>query len=165
MSLRTKIANTLIGTGRSIGRSEGKSELAVVVSDHSITARMVDVDESKLAWDSDMYRYGNLYVEGYANPVKPTVETHTDLEEPDTASIDTSDVADEQPDEADTDYTDSPHVSLISSPRYREYMRNDLISQLLNPRQQWRLIAYGIIALAIVMVINVVITLSAAGVF
>jgi hypothetical protein len=165
MSIRTKIANVLIGTGRSLGRSEGKSELAVVVSDHSITARMVDVDESKLAWDDDMYRYGNLYIEGYANPVKPTVKTHTELEEPDTASIEDSDASDQQHDADGTDDADSPHVSLISSPRYREYMRNDLISQLLNPRQQWRLIAYGIIALAIVMVINVVITLSAAGVF
>lgn len=157
MTVKTYIGNALIGLGRKIGRSEGQSELAVTISDHSIDAHMVETSKENLAWDDNLYRHGNVFVKGYANPVKPVVNHNKELENPDTVELEEGD--------GDTDSdVDDTHVELISSPRYRDYMRQDLISQLLNPREQWRLIAYAIIAVGFILVINLVVTLSAAGV-
>lgn len=165
MSIRTTIANTLISTGRSLGRS-GDAELAVDVSDHSISVAMEQPDKTQRAWDANLYRRGNLFVEGYANPVKPSVRQHKELATPDEATViegTADDQSDTEGDETE-DTDDGPHVDLIASPRYRAYMRQDLISQLLNPRAQWRLIAYAVIALAVFMAVNIVVSLAAAGV-
>lgn len=158
MTVRTYLSNTLIGWGRSIGRKEGQTELAVTISEHSIDTRMVETTKEHRAWDDGLYRYGNVFVKGYANPVKPVVDHNKELENPDTIDI-------EEGGDNESDESEGSHVELISSPRYRDYMTQDLISQLLNPREQWRLIAYAIIALGAVMLINVVVTMSAAGVF
>jgi hypothetical protein len=166
MTVRTYIANTLIDYGRAIGRS-ADSELAVEVSDHSIEIGMEQPDETQRAWDANLYRRGCLFLSGYANPIKPRVRHHDDLENPDEAFIDESTAGDAEAtdgDESEAETDDSPHVSLIASSRYKDYMRQDLISQLLNPRAQWRLIAYAVIALTILMFINVFISLAAAGV-
>lgn len=154
MTLRTKIANWGIGFFRKLGRKPGESELAVELSDHSINVRMVETDTEQRAWDDNLYRYGNVFIDGYANPIKPSVEYNEELEDPDTVDVE----------EGSAEDSDS-HVELISSPRYRDYMRQDLIGQLLNPREQWRIIAYAVIGLALIMAINLVVTLSAAGVF
>lgn len=132
--------------------------MAVTVSDHSIDVRMVDPSDESLAWDGSMYRYGNLFIDGYANPIKPRVEAHKDLAQEDTAHIE------EGGDDSETDSDDS-HTKLISSKRYAQFMRQDLMESILNPREQWRLIAYAVIALAVLMLANVFISLSAAGVF
>jgi hypothetical protein len=158
MSIRTTIANTLISTGRSLGRS-GDAELAVDVSDHSISVAMEEPDKTQRAWDSNLYRRGNLFIDGYANPVKPSVQQHKELATPDEAKV-----IEGQPEDDSPPDDDEPHVDLIASPRYRAYMRQDLISQLLNPRAQWRLIAYAVIALAVFMAVNIVVSLAAAGV-
>jgi len=165
MSIRTTIANTLISTGRSLGRS-GDAELAVDVSDHSINVAMEQPDKTQRAWDSNLYRRGNLFIEGYANPVKPSVQQHKELATPDEAEVIEGQPDDDSPPDDDEtgDDDDGPHVDLIASPRYRAYMRQDLISQLLNPRAQWRLIAYAVIALAVFMAVNIVVSLAAAGV-
>lgn len=158
MGFRTWMATWLLSNARLIGRYLG-TELVVETSDHSIKTTMETPDKSSRAWDDNMYRYGQLYIKGYANPVKPSVEYHEDLRDPDTATLEEM-----RTDGGEGDYPEL-HTELISSPRYREYMRQDLISQLLNPREQWRLIAYAVIGLALLMVANVVISLSAAGVF
>ncbi len=148
-----KIGNVFIGFGRKIGRSLGY-ELAVVSSSHSLQAKLEPPDKSNRAWDPDLYRHGNLFVEGHANAIKPRVEYHKELENPNQVEVEKSDVKDE-----DT------HTDIISSPRYREYMRQDLIEQLLNPREQWRLLAYGIIALGVLQFFTIIVTLYATGSF
>lgn len=161
MTIRTRLGNTLIGLGRSVGQSRGKSELAVTISDHSIDARMEPVDKENRAWDSDLYHRGNVFIDGYANPIKPVVNNNKELEDPDTVAI-TEGGTDETQDTQEE--SEESHVQLISSPRYRDYMTQDLISQLLNPREQWKLLAWAILAVAFLIVINLVVTLSAAGV-
>lgn len=112
------------------------------------------------AWDPNLFRYGQMYRSGYANPIKPVVNHNPELENPDTIAADGGTVTVD-----DVDEDDNKHVELISSTRYREYMRQDLISQLLNPREQWRKVVWAVIALAIIMGMNFMATLSAAGVF
>lgn len=158
MGLRSYIANALIARGRSIGRSAGL-EMKVELSDHSIDVAMADPDREDLAWDGDLYKHGNVFIHGYANPVKPTVNYNEALEDPDTVEVEGSDC------EGAQSVAEDAHVELISSPRYRDYMRQDLISQLLNPREQWRLLAYGIIALGILMLPTMILSAAAAGVF
>jgi len=128
---------------------------------------MVVPQTDTVAWDADHFKYGCVFAEGYANPIKPIVDYNEDLEEPDT--IELAEDADKRQAAADGggeeggEVVEANHVELISSPRYRDYMRQDLISQLLNPREQWKLIAYGVIALAILMVLNVALSAAAAG--
>lgn len=158
--IRTWIGNALMGYGRWLARMDGR-ELMVQLSDHSIRTKMVSPNKEDQAWDDNLYKHGNVFIEGYANPVKPTVEYNADLEDPDTVAVEESPQA-----AADGGEDQSPgHTEIISSPRYREFMRQDLISQLLNPRQQWKKIVYAVIALSFLMVMNLALTASAAGVF
>lgn len=115
-------------------------------------------NKNERAWDPNLYKNGQLYHAAYANPIKPKVNHDTDLETPDTIDVNKSGVA------TDGGKTDA-HVQLISSSRYREYMRQDLISQLLNPREQWKILVYVLIGVLILVVANVLISLSAAGAF
>jgi len=154
MGLRSWLANRLIGMGRKVGRGAGR-ELKVELSDHTINLSMADPSEESLAWDDDHYRYGCMFYRDYSNPIKPTVRQHKDLDDPDVVE------AEDGPEVVEDDV----HTELISSPRYRAYMRQDLIDSLLTPRTQWRLIAFAVIALGIVMTANLIATLSAAGLF
>jgi len=159
MGVRSYLGNKFIGFGRKLGRGAGY-ELAVEVSDHDITARMERPDKTERAWDEDLYKRGNMFVAGYANPIKPSVDYNRDLEDPDTVDVVEGDTDADSDGEDDTTEED---VQLIASPRYREYMQQDLISQILNPREQWRLLAYGIIALGILTMFNIALSLSASG--
>lgn len=137
-------------------------ERCIEVSDHSIEIGLEKPNKTTRAWDSNLYKRGNLFLAGYANPIKPRADYDTSLENPDTIEHVEGEPYDDT--DAETD-TDGAHVQLISSSRYREYMRQDLISQLLTPQEQWKLIAYIVGALGVLMLINVVISLAAAGAF
>jgi hypothetical protein len=118
-------------------------------------------DKTERAWDDSLYKRGNLFVDGYANPIKPKVRYNKDLENPNTIDVQEGDTPDDREPEDDS----TNHLELISSPRYREYMRQDLISQLLNPQEQWRLIVYGIIALGALQFLSIIITMYVTGGF
>ena len=95
-----------------------------------------------------------MFVSGYANPIKPTVNDNSELENHDTVNIDESNEGEPEPDK---------NVSVIASSRFRTYMKQDLISQLLTPQEQWKLIAYAVGVLAVLMFFNVFVSMSAAG--
>ena len=158
--IREFIANSLISAGRMLGQTTGL-QLAVELSEHSITIEMEQPDESNRAWDTSLYKHGNVFLDGYANPIKPTVDQQTGLENPDHVS--NGDEADGS--ESDGDGSDGPHTQLISSGRYRDYMRQDLISQLLTPESRWNKMLYGIIAVAALQFMTIIITLYATGSF
>lgn len=168
--IRETISNTLIATGRTIGRTSGL-ELCVELSDHSINARMEQPDESKRAWDPSLYKHGNVFVAGYANPVKPRVQYNDELENPNELEVREGEPDEEPPadgDDAtdgDDEPDDGPHVQLISSGRYREYMRQDLISQLLTPESRWHMLMYGVIGLGVLGFLQIIVTLYATGSF
>lgn len=134
----------------------------VELSDHSINVSYRLPDDDKRAWDRDLYKNGNVFVSGYANPIKPRVEHNEQLENPDTVDVAEGDVDEEA---AESEADGGPHVSLISSSRYRDYMRQDLVSQLLTPQEQWKLIAYGVLGLGILQFIAIIITLYGTGSF
>lgn len=164
MGVRSYLANWFIGTGRAIGRKTGL-EMAVELSDHSIEAAMVNPERDDMAWDDRMYKHGNVFVAGYANPVKVRVNVGEKLEDPDTVELEESDAERFVHAEEELEEADESHTELISSGRYRDYMRQDLISQLLNPREQWRLLAYGIIAVGVLQLMSWAIILWATGSF
>lgn len=147
------------GTARALGL-----ETKVELSDHSIKVEYALPNIDTRAWDSNLYRNGNVFVDGYANPIKPTVNYHEDLENPDTIDVEEGESGEED-DNSESDEDDGPHVSLISSPRYRDYMRQDLVSQLLTPNEQWKLLAYGILGVAILQFFTIIITMWATGQF
>lgn len=151
MGLRSSLASFAIKSARGFGQTLG-CELVVDISDHSIGTSMEIPNTNSRAWDDNLFKSGQLYLKDHANPIKPYLVRNEDLEDPDEVDVkETKDV--------DSDN----HTRVISSPRYKEYMRQDLISQLLNPRAQWRLIAYAVIILAVLMLANVFISMSAAG--
>jgi hypothetical protein len=164
MSYRAAPANWLIAAGRSLGRTLG-CQLAVDVNDHSIELEMEVPSKDTRAWDTDLYRYGNLFVGSYANPIKPRVEYNEDLENPDEITHVEGEPEDAPHGESETDGEDVGHVQLISSPRYRDYMRQDLISQLLTPQEQWKLIAYAVAGVIALQFVTMIIVLYATGTF
>ncbi len=183
MGIRSYIPNKIMGTGRWLGQALG-CELVVELSDHSIQTEMEVPDRSKRAWDPHHYKTGNVFYLGYANPIKPTVKSHKDLEQKDTVDVEhgpmrplhaRDDVEQEdvggrdQEESSDegalfTDGGEKAHVEIISSKRYRDFMRQNLMSELLTPREQWKLIAIAVAAVAVLQLITLMVSLSAAGV-
>lgn len=158
MNIRATIGTKGIAFFRKFARADGGTELKVTLSDHSIDVRMVDVDDNAHAWDDTLYRYGNVFLSGYANPIKPTVNANTELEEPDTADMDES-VGGYQK------QSDGVHTQLISSGRYSEFMKQQLIESILNPDAQWKKILYVVLAVAFMQLATLMAALSAAGMF
>lgn len=154
--LMAAVANKFIGFGRKLGRNFGY-RMAVDQSGHTLQAHMVNPNAGDRAWDPDMFRHGNLFISGYANPVKLSIDYEPELEEPSTVDVKESDVV-------ETDGGEEAHKAVISSPRYREYMRQDLIAQLLNPEEQWKKLMYAILAVIGLSIMNTALAASAAGV-
>lgn len=153
-----KIANSLISMGRSIGRLGG-NQLAVEVSEHSIKTEMESPDKTERAWDTDLYKRGNLFVAGYANPIKPRVQHNEELENPNTVEAEDGEPDDGSETPGDVD------AKLISSGRYQEFMRQDLISQLLTPETRWNKLLYGMLAIGAIGFFQIIVTLYATGSF
>lgn len=131
-------------------------ELVVELSEHSIEIELERPDKEKRAWDPSLYKSGNVFLSGYANPIKPQVRSNPTLENHDEATIK----------EGNGGGEDTEHVpAVIASSRFRTYMQQDLISQLLTPQERWKQILYALIIFGGLMLINVVISLSAAGAF
>lgn len=137
-------------------------ELAVEVSDHSIKTEMEVPDNSERAWDRDLYKHGNLFVASYANPIKPSVNHNPDLDTPDEIDVEEGN---QKEGKVKTETESESHVELISSGRYREYMRQDLISQLLTPESRWNLLVWAILAVSVLQFFNIIVTLWSTGSF
>lgn len=164
--IRELIANSFIAAGRSFGKLTGL-QLQVELSDHSINASMESPDKDQRAWDDSLYKSGNVFVDGYANPIKPRVRANQDLEEPDTVELEEGEVDDdvEQPQLESGEEADDKHAYLITSGRYREYMRQDLISQLLTPESRWNILVWAVVGLGVLQFLAIVITMWATGSF
>lgn len=156
--VRQWLSTVAIRSARSFGRLLG-CELVVEASDHSLETTMELPDREQRAWDGSLYKHGQLYVQGYANPIKPTIDHNPSLETPDTVDVTEGDTDGAEGDE------DEPKAKVIASERYQQFMQQDLISQLLNPREQWRLLVYGIIALGALQFLAIIVTMYATGAF
>lgn len=149
MSIRSRIANAFIGFGRRIGRGAG-AEMMVELGDHRIDARMVHPDsQEEKAWDDNLYRRGNVFVRGYANPIKPAVNAREDLDDPDTIDV--------------REAGENEHMQLISSPRYHKFMQQDLIDSLLTPQEKWQKLMYVILGVGALVLINFGMNAYASG--
>lgn len=128
------------------------------VSGHSIeTSMVVPGSDDERAWDHSLYVRGNLFVSDYANPVKPVVNHNDGIDNPDEVEVQ----------EAQASETEG-HVSVISSARYRMFMIQDLVSELLNPSERLTKIQWAIIGLAGMMLMTLVVNIAiaaAVGVF
>lgn len=153
----TELATGVLRYARSFGQLLGR-ELVVETSDHSIKISMEKSGNSKRAWDDDLYKRGNIFYHGYANPLKIVVDHKPEMGEKDTAEV-REGATDEDTEDSDRE------ADIISSPRYTQFMRNDLISQLLNPQEQWDKLLYGMIAIGGLQFLTIVATLWATGSF
>lgn len=170
MSYRAIPVNAMLAVTKATASTLGL-KLKVELSDHSIEHSYALPDKDSKAWDMGMYKNGNLFPKGYANPIKPIVKHNENLENPN--EIDHKEGSPESSDGASSDAPqlegetegERTHVQLISSSRYRDYMRQDLVSQLLTPKEQWKLIAYGVLGLGILMFLSMIITLYVNGAF
>ena len=154
MRFRTQIASGLLSNARKIGESLG-CEPVIEVSEHSIKMSMEVPDKSKRAWDSDLYESGQLFYEGYANPVKLRVNQTQNPKQPDTL---------ESPKPL-PDGGEEKNLEVIPSYRYRQHMDQHLLSQLVNPTQQWTLLLYAILGVGGLVVLSIIITMYVTGGF
>ena len=152
------VPGTALNLIRSIAEPLGY-QLVVELSQHSIEIDLERPDNDKRAWDPSLYKSGNVFLSGYANPIKPRARANDNaLEQHDTVDVDEGEATEVDPER-------DRHVSVISSSRFKTYMKQDLISSLLTPNEQWKMLAYAVGGLAVLVLINVVVSLSAAGAF
>lgn len=66
------------------------NELTVTLSNHDIKLGSDNPSSTEKVWEDDLYVEGNVYLDGYANPVKPDVPvTEYDIEDDDLDLIST----------------------------------------------------------------------------
>lgn len=155
--VREWLSNLAMSSALGFGEMLG-CEHVVDVSQHSIEISMEVPSTTERAWDNDMYHKGQLYCEGYANPIKPVVEHDETTEGVDSVAFEESEDVDEEDDE-------DAEVGVIPSWRYKQLMEQELVSQLINPSEQWRKIVYGLIGIAGLQFMGMMITLYATGSF
>jgi len=164
----TGLATWFVRKGRRMGRLLGR-ELVVEQSDHSLQLSMEKPDNDRRAWDNDQFTRGQLYRRGYANPVKIEVDHNPGIGNKDTVEVTdggdatATEFSDEEGEGGEEQEDRS--VEVIASERYRQFMEQDLISQLLNPKEQWEKLVYGLIGIGSLQFLSIVVTLWATGSF
>lgn len=71
--LFTALLNSVRGIARIFGY-----EISIVLTEHKIETKFDHPKREGNLWDSDHWLHGNIFLEGYANPIKPTKD---DLDE------------------------------------------------------------------------------------
>lgn len=167
MDPRSRIATGLLNYARKMGQSLG-CELVIEVSDHSIETSMEVPNKHRWGWDSNLFKRGQLFIKGYANPIKPIARKTRHPKKPDRLALEEGE-SDPEPlaDGGENPQAEDPgaEFELIPSYRYREHQDQHLISQLVNPSEQWRMLVYGIIGLGALIFFNIIIVLYATGSF
>lgn len=148
MGIRSEIATFLLNGARSVGNGLG-CELVVETSDHSLHTSMEVPNSSTRAWDSNLWTKGQLFIRGYANPIKPYVERHLDQGEQDQARIKSSELED-----------DEDHTGIVASTMYRMYQDQHLASELMLPSEKWKRIFWAVIALGGLITLSVGLNLA-----
>jgi hypothetical protein len=170
MGVRTTIATSALGAARSFGRTLG-CELEVTVDNQRIqTVMRPPGSHSGRVWDPDMYYRGNLYLRGYANPVKPRVDVDLNPSELDRGELDVSEETPTREDATATDggetmpTVDAPHARLMSSKLFKKHMDNHMISELVTPDEKWNKIFMAILVLGgVIVAFGVLAVLLATG--
>lgn len=152
MGLRSLIASGALNTGRKIGHALG-CELVIETSPHSLETSMEPPNKTNRAWDPDFWKSGQLYVAGYANPVKPVVERHIDQGDQDQVKVQSDDLED-----------DERHTAIVSSTMYRTYQDQHLASELILPSEQWKRIFYAVVGLGLLMMFSLGVQVMGSGV-
>ena len=161
------LATWFVRKARRMGRLLGR-ELVVVQSEHDLKLKMEKPHNDARAWDDSLFKNGQLFVDGYANPVKVTVNHNPGIDEKDTVepkegTAPNSEDGDgvESEDEEDED----DWIEVIASPRYQQFMEQNLISQLLSPDEQWNKLFYGVLGVMALQFFTVIVTLWSTGSF
>lgn len=100
---------TLLNAVRSVARAVGL-ELEVVLTEHKIKTKMQNPDKTDKFWNSKIWTNGNIYLKDYANPVNieiSDIENHSHKED------------------------DSVDADLITTERYKTFMEQSLIDDML----------------------------------
>jgi hypothetical protein len=160
----TRLATGTLRYARSLGRLLGR-ELVVETSSHSIQISMEKPNKDRRAWDGDLYKRGQLYYDGYANPLKIELDHHPGIESKDTTELSEGEAPDDDDSEDSAQEEEVGRADVISSSRYQQFMQQNLISQLLNPKEQWDKIVYAVIAIAALQFVSIIVTLWATGTF
>lgn len=134
-------------------------QLVVELSEHSIEIDLERPNKNKRAWDPSLYKSGNVFLSGYANPIKPRAVSSPQLDVHDQVKVEEGET------DGEAAEGDDRHTSVIASSRFRTYMKQDLIDQMLTPQEKWKQIMYILIGFGGLLLINVVVSLSAAGAF
>ena len=161
MGVGSWLATHVLNYARAFGHRMG-CNLEVEVRGDRIETKMAHPKISKKAWDSDMYDSAGLFVHGFANPVKPVVERSADPNEPDDLDVD---AAGDVPLTDGGELVEQKTFDVIPSYRYLEHMNQHIISELVNPTEQWQLIVYGIIGIAALQFFTIIVTMWATGSF
>jgi hypothetical protein len=152
MGFRSTVATGALNYARSVGEKMGL-RLAVEVDGGELKTSMEVPDTDVRAWDSDLFRKAGLFIKGYANPVKPVVTRNPEPKEPD----------DLEADGAPAD--DSKVFDVVPSYRYREHQDQSVLSELVNPTEQWKTIVYLVLGMIGLQFLTVIVTLYATGSF
>lgn len=149
MGFRSYLATAALNAARSFGNALG-CELMVETSDHSLHTKMTVPDTTTKAWNPNLWKRGQLFVRGYANPVKPYVERHIDQGDQDKVNVVSAELEDEE-----------DHVSIVSDTMYRMYQDQHLASELMLPAEKWKRIFYALLAVGGLVVLTLGLNLAA----
>lgn len=154
MAILSGLFNSWLNTVRSMANAFGY-QIVVETSPHSLHVSFEKPNTMQRAWDPGLFKRGQLYVKGYANPVKPIARqttSHTEKDEVD--MIDTYEGKGNAPVVVGDGGKQMQHTEIISSPRFHSLMQQKIIEAMVRPEQQWKTIVYIMLFIAGVALID-----------
>lgn len=154
--VRERLANFAMSTGMGLGHALGCEE-TVELSRHSIDLSMrVPGTREGQAWDSQLYKRGNVFVEGYANPIKPAPVHTADMAEADDIWLI----------EGETDVsTEDMELGMIPSYQYQHDLDQSMLSQMVNPQKELQKLLYVLVAIIVLQFMTLIAMLYVNGGF
>lgn len=160
--VRDRLATLGMSLARSFGRALG-CELVVDCSEHSLEIAMEVPGESGRAWDHDLYRKGQMYYQGYANPFKPVIDPSNTRGEHDQMDVEESEDASGGASSDDESGGSDAEIGMMPSSRYRQYLDQHLISELVRPEERWKLLVYGILFIGFLQMATIIVIMFVTG--
>lgn len=159
MDLRSGLATWALNKSRNFGRKLG-CELVVENTPHSLNTSMEVPSRTERAWDPELWKHGQLFQAGHANPVKPVTVRNIP-----TGELNEADVQAETEKIVVDGEEKTQHVELVTSELYNEYQDNHLASEIINPTSRWKTVILMIAGLIVVAILSLMLNAHIAGVF
>lgn len=139
--MRKKIANAMLNIARGLANSSG-AEIAVDLGT-SVDVEFVDTEHTNTReWTDKVFHRGNIYIDGYSTPLGPEIDWTADSVE-------------------------DAFEGLVPQEEWKNFRQQKVAKEVTNTagENEFGLVEVGLVITGVFVLVNLVFTMMAAGVF